>query len=161
MLCCRVALVALALAILGSDAGAGGAADEDFLLEYVGGRVADVGTGLDDLVGLEAHLAAGVADMGDFAVGFDIVAGVDGGLEFDHVVGAEETFVAVLDDEELGGDIAKEVEHVGAVDEVSTVVGVLGAHADAEHRLNCHNSLCFYSLCIDCFRLQKYTFSLD
>lgn len=121
------------MALLGGDAGAGGAGHENLLRQHFGGGVADVGTGLDDLVGLEAHLAAGVADVGDFAVGLDVVAGVDGGFEFDHVVGAEEAFVAVLDDEELGGDIAEEVKHVGAVDEVAAIVCVLGAHADAEH----------------------------
>ena len=81
--------------------------------------------------------------MGDFAVGLDVVAGIDRGLELHHVVGAEETFVAVLDDKEFGGDIAKEVKHVCAVDEVAAVVCVLGAHADAKHRFNCHNTCVF------------------
>ena len=36
-------------------------------------------------------------------------------------------------------DIAKEMKHVGAVDEVSAIVCVLGAHTNAEHRCNCHN----------------------
>ena len=43
-------LLVVALALLGGNAGAGGAADEDFLLQHIGGAVADVGAGLDDLV---------------------------------------------------------------------------------------------------------------
>jgi len=126
-------LFVFALAILGGYTGAGSTANEDFLFKHIGGAGADVGTGLDDLVGLEAHLAAGVANVGDLAISLDVVAGIDGSLEFNHVVGAEETFVAVLDDEKFGGDIAKEVQHVGTVNEVSAIVGVLGAHTNAEH----------------------------
>ena len=129
--CVRRPLLVVALALFGGDAGAGGAADEDALLEHLGGAGADFRQGADDLVSLELHLAAGVADVGDFAVGFDIVAGIDWGFEFDHVVGAEEAFVAVLLDEEFGGDIAKEVNHVCAINQIAAIVGVFCAHTNA------------------------------
>ena len=76
--------------------------------------------------------------MGDFAVSLDIVAGIDGSLELHHVIGAEQTFVTVLFDKKFGSHVTKEVDHVGSVNEISTVVGVLGAHANAKHRCNCH-----------------------
>ena len=88
----------VALAVHGGDAGAGGAGHEDALLEDLGGAGADFREGADDLVGLEFHLAAGVAHMGDFTVGLDLVAGIDGSFELHHVAGAEEAFVAVLFD---------------------------------------------------------------
>ena len=76
--------------------------------------------------------------MGDLAVSLDVVAGIDGGFEFDHIVGAEEAFVAVLFDEKFSGHVAEEVDHVCAVDEIAAVVGVFCAHANAEHRCNSH-----------------------
>jgi hypothetical protein len=94
----RARLFVVTLALFGGDAGTGGAANKDAFLEYFGSACADFGEGADNLVGFEFHLAGGIAYMGDFAIGFDIVAGVDRSLEFDHVVCAEETFVAVLFD---------------------------------------------------------------
>ena len=69
--------------------------------------------------------------MGDFAVGFDIVARIHGGFEFNHVVGAEKAFVAVLFDKELGSHVAKQMDHVGSVNQIAAIVGVLCAHANA------------------------------
>lgn len=130
----------VALALHGGDTGASGTAHKDALLKHLGSAGADVGTSLNDLVGFEFHLAAGIADMGDFAISFDIVTGIDRSLELNHIIGTEETFVAILLDEKFGGYVTKEVNHVGAINQISTIVGVLGAHADAEHRCNCHSA---------------------
>ena len=131
MPCWGLILLVVALALLGSDAGAGGAAHKDTLLKHLGCTGADFGQGTDNLVSLELHLARGVANVGDFAVGFDIVARIHGGFEFDHVVGAEETFVAVLFDKEFGCHVAKQMDHVGTVNQIAAIVGVLCAHTNA------------------------------
>ena len=72
--------------------------------------------------------------MGDLTVGLDVVAGVDRRLELDVVVRAEQALIAVALDQQLGGHVAEQVNHVGAVHQVAAVVGVLGGHAQADHR---------------------------
>ena len=110
-----LSLLVVALALLGCDTGAGGAAHKDTFLEYLGSTGADFRQGTDNLVSLELHLARSVAHMGDFAIGFDIVASLHWGFKFNHVVGAEETFVAVLFDKEFGSHVAKQMDHVSTV----------------------------------------------
>jgi hypothetical protein len=53
-------------------------------------------------------------------------------LAADHVVGAKESFVSVVANAELGGDVAEQGEEAGAVDELSGIVGIMGAHTYAE-----------------------------
>lgn len=131
-------LLVVSLTILRSDAGAGSAADENFLFKNIGCGIGDVGASLDDFVSLKAHLARSIANVGNLAVSLDIIASVDGGFELDHVVGAEETFITVLDDEKFGGNVAKKMKHVCTINKISAVMGILCAHANAKHRFYCH-----------------------
>ena len=124
----------LALALLGHHTGSLGHGHDDGLFQNIGGGVADVGAGGNDLAGLEAHLAGGVADVGDFPVCLDVVAGIHGGLEFDVVVGAEQALVAVQLDQQLGGHVTEQVDHVGAVHQIASIVGILRGHTDADQR---------------------------
>lgn len=104
--------VVLSLALLRGHAGAGSAADHDGLRQNVGGGSADVGTRSDDFAGFEDHLAGGVADFGDLANGLNVIAGVNGSEEFNVVVCAEETFIAVLHNQQFGSHVAEKCEHV-------------------------------------------------
>jgi len=61
----------------------------------------------------------------NFGVDLDEIPGVERSEEFDRVVGAEEAFVAVEADEKLGGDVAEQAQHAGAVDEAAAVVRVV------------------------------------
>ena len=131
-------LFVVTLAVLRGDAGTRGTADKDALFKHFGSTGADFGKGADDLVGLKLHLAGSVADVSDFAVSLNIVAGINGSLEFDHIVSTEKAFIAILFDKEFGSHIAKEMNHVGAINEIAAIVGVFCAHANAEHRGNCH-----------------------
>ena len=121
-----------ALAVLRRDAGAVRAADHDRLGQHFGRARADVGTRLDDLARFEFHAAGGVADAVDLAVRFDVVARIDRREKLDHVVRAEQTFVAVALDEKLGRNVAEQMHHVRAVNQVSAVVCILRAHAESD-----------------------------
>ena len=130
------------LLVLGGDAGAGSTADHDGLSQDVGSGIVDVGTRNDDLAGLELHLTGRVADVSDLTNGLDVVTGVNGSQELDVVISAEQALIAVLDDQQLGSNVTEQVDHVGAVDQVSAVMGVLSAHAESQHRLNSFH-VCF------------------
>ena len=123
-----------ALTVLDDHAGAGRTADHHGLSQNIAGRIVDVGTGRDDFLGDEGHLAGGVADIGDLAGSLDIIAGMNGSHELDFVISLEQALVAVVHDQQLGSHIAEQVNHVGAVHQVAAVVGVLRAHTQAKHR---------------------------
>ena len=109
-------------------------ADNDGLVQLVSSGSADIGAGNDDLAGLEAHGAGGVADLLDLAIGLNVVAGVHGSLELHHVVSAEQALIAVALDEQLGGHVTEQMHHVCAVHQVSAVVSILCAHTQPQGR---------------------------
>ena len=135
----HVELAWLALERFGYDAGAHGARDDDRLAQQVrrarcqhGAAAANAG---DVLPGLEADLAARPAHFEQLRGRLDEVAGEDGGEELHLLVRAEEALVAVEPDEELGRRVAEEGEHARAVDQLARVMGVMGAHPNADEGL--------------------------
>ena len=62
---------------------------------------------------------AAAPDPGDGRGDLEDVAGPDGGAELHVVVGGEQPLVAVGADAQLGGHVAEQAEHVGAVDQVA------------------------------------------
>lgn len=121
-----------ALAVLGGDAGTVRTADDDGLLKELGSGSADVAAGTDDLAGLKAHGAAGVANALYLTDSLDIVAGINGGKELYLVIRAEQAFVTVIADKKLGSDIAKQMKHMCAVYKVSAIMCVLSAHSEPD-----------------------------
>src|SRR5262249_43072702 len=83
------------------DAGARGARDDLGRVEHPGGRAAAL-RWRDDPPRLEAHPARRPSDLGDLRLDLEVVAAVDRRQEVDRAVGAEEAFVAVEADQELG-----------------------------------------------------------
>ena len=72
--------------------------------------------------------------MGDLAVCLNEITGVNGSLELNVVVRAEQALVSVTLDQQLGGHVAEQMDHVGAIHQIPAVVSVLGRHAQPDHR---------------------------
>ena len=120
-----------ALFVYGHHAGSRCSANNDGFLKEIACGVVNIGARNNNLACFKAHLAGAVADMGDFAVCFDIVAGIDGCYEFDHVICFEQAFIAVALDEKFGCNVAEKGKHVCAVNKISAVMSILRAHAKA------------------------------
>jgi hypothetical protein len=102
-------------------------------VEHVAGRrLAGNVRGADHLARLEFHRARGPPQAHDAPDRLDVVAGVHRREELDLVVGDEQALVAVAADQQLGGHVAEELEHLRAVDEIARVVGVVRAQAQAD-----------------------------
>ncbi len=89
----------------------------------------------DDLARLEAHRAARRAQCNELCGHFDVIASEDRRQEFDVIVGAKETLVAIETDEKLRGDIAEEPQDARPVDELAGVMGIVRAHAQPQRDL--------------------------
>ena len=54
--------------------------------------------------------------------------------EFHHIISLEQAFVAVTENQQLGGHVSEKMEHMRSVNQVSAIMGVLGAHPHTDHR---------------------------
>src|SRR5919112_493353 len=121
-----------AAVLLRDDRGPNRPDDDDRLVQHVGAGRAVVVPGGDDLAGLQLHGATRGAHPGDGPGDLEEVPGVDRRQELDLVVADEQALVAVGDDGDLGDDVAEELEHARALDEVAPVVRLLLADAHAQ-----------------------------
>lgn len=117
------------LRLLRSNTDPLGPADHDGFFQEVGSRGADVGTGSDYLSGFEFHGSGSVSDLGDFPIGFDVIAGIGGSQEFHFLIAEKESFVTVAFDQQLRGHISEKVDHMGAIHQASAVMGILVRHS--------------------------------
>ena len=114
---------------LRSNADPLGPADHDRFFQKVGSRRADIRAGGDHLSGFEFHDSGSVADFGDFAGCFDVIAGVGGGQKFYFLIAEEEPLVPVAFDQQFGGHVSEKVDHMGAIHQASAVMGILVRHS--------------------------------
>ena len=96
----------------------------------------------DHLARDELHAERGLAPARDGPLGLDEVAGAHRRQELDRVVGAEQPFVAVGADAQLGGDVAEQLQHLRAVDEPAGVVRVVRSHSNSYARFHFGSPMC-------------------
>src|SRR5439155_9336128 len=101
--------------------------------QYLGRGIGEIRARADDFPGREFNFARSATHLGDAAVDFDEVASVHGSQEFYLVVGAEKTLVAIETDAQFGAYVAKELQHLRAIDQVATIVGVVRTHPYPDH----------------------------
>ena len=70
--------------------------------------------------------------MYDLTLGFDIIPGIDRRQEFHVVIRAEQPFVAVIHNQQLGRHVAEQMQHVRPINKIAPVVGVFRSHADPD-----------------------------
>ena len=66
-------------------------------------------------------------------MGFDVVSGIDGSKELNTIVGTEKSLITIKTYHQLGPHIAKKLEHLGAINEIPAIMGVMGTHPDTNH----------------------------
>src|SRR5204863_9965305 len=72
----------------------------------------------------------------DLAFHLDEVPSVQRREELDRLVGAEQALVAVVADEELGGDVAEEAEHARPVHQAPAVVRIVRGEPQPQRYLH-------------------------
>ncbi len=71
--------------------------------------------------------------MGNLTHSLDIVTGIHRSQKFHIVLSAEQAFVAILHNQQFGGHIAEKGEHVRTVNQISTIMSILGTHSKSDH----------------------------
>ena len=58
---------------------------------------------------------------------------MNGSHELDFVISLEQALVAVVHDQQLGGHVAEQMHHMGAVHQSASVMSVFGTHPKPYH----------------------------